>query len=237
MIDNIIEIIKDNKGKCLTILILLILIIIISIFNIVSEKKVDNKNFKSSNYVFTKYENNNVKCPYININSKTINNINERLIRRYYKLVNEGNKMDYKYTINNNILSLLITITTKEIGYSTSSIEFISYNINLENNKIIKNNDLIKMYNLSSNEINDYILEELNNYYNIEVDEGYIENKECDLECYLFMHEIEDINSNIVYYIDKNNKLIAYLNHELETIYFDESDYKEFVYKYNLSNI
>lgn len=236
MTDGIISIIKDNKFKFLIMLLLLIVIIIIFSLNSNLKKKVENKVFKNSDYVFTKLETNKeLKCPYINIKSKTISNINGRIMQQYYKMVNEKNNMNYTYSINNNILSLLIIITKKEIGYTARSQEFITYNINLETSKVIKDRDLLSMYELSDDEVVDYVSGELKNSYEIEANEGYIVGEECDFNCYLNMHDIPSISANLVYYVDKNNKLIGYLNHELETIYFDKDDYKEFNYKYILN--
>ena len=117
MTNGIIDIIKDNKIKVLIIFIIIVLAIVISILSSNMEKEVENKEFKNSDYIFTKFEKyKDIRCPYINVKSKTISNINGRIMEQYYRLINEDNKMDYIYSINDNILSLLIITTTKEIG-------------------------------------------------------------------------------------------------------------------------
>jgi len=63
------------------------------------------------------------------------------------------------YSTNNNILSVY---TTEKTEYSSGpDYNFYSLNVNLDNNKIITNEELIKMYNLDINSIYEKILNNL----------------------------------------------------------------------------
>lgn len=195
------------------------------------------KEYVNQEYVFTtttkdKY----TKCPYININSKEINKINEEIIYKYYSVIeNQYSTMNYEYSINNNVLSLIIKIINKDSKDDYEKKEYISYSINIKEKQLISNNDLLEKYNLSQIEINNLVYNELKNAYEIESNEMYIEPQECDFNCYLKIHEVDDLETKLVYYIDKNNKMVVYLNHELETVYFDKNDYKEFLSEFNFN--
>lgn len=231
------KIILENKGKCIIILIAILGLITIILLNNNLNKEIEFKNFKNKDYVFTSIEQNkNTKCPNININSDEIDKINNEIIEKYYLVItNKSNKMDYKYSINNNVLSLIITVTNKDAENDIEKKEFISYNIDLNTKKMLKNDELLKMYNLSQSEINNKVYAELRKAYEEEAKDFYIESGECDYDCYLIIHEVDDLNSKLVYYINEKNKILGYLNHELETIYFEKNNYKEFKYEYLLN--
>ncbi|MBQ7139916.1 MAG: hypothetical protein IJO32_00250 [Bacilli bacterium] len=229
--------ILENKIKLIVILTLIVGGISILFLNTQSNSKVEIKKFKNKEYVFTtNQKNNDIKCPYINIDSDEIDKINNDIIYKYYSVIqNKYSKMDYEYSINNNHLSLIIKIINMKSEDDYEKKEYISYNVNISSKKEITNDELLKAHNLSQSEINNNIYEKLKNAYEIESNEMYIEPQECDFNCYLKIHEVDDLETKLVYFIDKENKVIGYLNHVLETVYFDKNDYKEFTSQFLLN--
>ena len=113
----------------------------------------------SGDLVYTLYEDEEIgKLPYINIqNCNEVDEINNKFSRikkeidaGTYEVPPESEKYDYKYFLNNNILSVVIHNMTA-LGAATYT--YTVYNIDITNGKLISNTELLKIANVSENEI------------------------------------------------------------------------------------
>ncbi len=126
----------------------------------------------------------NITIPTIGIDTPVTKKINTEIINTFAKKVvnivteNQSNTIytiNYVAYINDNILSLVIRATLKE-GSSAQRIIIQTYNYDLENNKLLKLDDILEYKNLTSDkvqsEINTKIKEISDQTSNIET-QGY----------------------------------------------------------------
>ena len=206
MITKIIDVIKDNKSKVMIIVILVLFVIIMLFF---SDRRDENKNYKSQKYVYTS-ETNEVgeytsKLPYINIDSDEVDNINKEIMIKYYTEINTGEKYaDYEYYKNKDIVSLLVKYQYLE-GDTVTSLEIDFYNIDINTGRLITNEELYNRFDVNNSDIDNAINNYIDEYYNYETNKNYISN--CDLECY---RKRFNNDSNTINYYVKSNHLYAY---------------------------
>ena len=229
------DLIKNNKK---TIIIILLIILIGGIAFIITTSNNSNNKYKkvnNMNYVITIKEFNDLfYCPQINIDNKKIDEINQELLNKFYLVKeNKYNQMNYTYTINDNILSLLVKIIKIEGDYNTEVEEFMSYNIDLDTGKLLKNNELLSLYKLKENDIIDLLNNEFLYTYNNFTYENIIEPDQCDYECFKQIQELDYNNLNL--YVNEDNKIIGYLNYNIFTYYFDSGNNETIKNKYKLN--
>lgn len=113
------------------------------VYSIFEDKKSDDKSY-------------DYKIPGININSSEVKKINSEIERKYKEIADvaiqaykEGEAIGtlyikYSSYINNNILSLVI-----EMGNQFEQSDYDVYNIDIYTGKIVANNEILKMKNIS----------------------------------------------------------------------------------------
>ena len=98
------------------------------------------------------------ELPIINLNYQSVKNINNEIEKSYKDLIDENiitkdminiNSLNYKYYINNNILSLIIEFKLYNYTASFLTYEYKTYNINIDTGEIIDNNKLISYKNIT----------------------------------------------------------------------------------------
>ena len=88
----------------------------------------------------------------VNLEIKTfINNSSKNYVLSNNKLVN-GNVVDYEYYIGNKYLSVILKYYYYVNGVMGEDNDLV-YNISLENGKVLSNEDLLKIYNLSEEKL------------------------------------------------------------------------------------
>lgn len=125
---------------------------------------------------FKTYEDNYLILPIISINedSDTITKINETIETKYkyYKeLYNKENikyLSTYFYSIDpdNNILSLVIHFCGDDADKNYQC-EFLIYNLDIKNNKVLTNQELLKLYNINNETVTDNSLIYLNESFKL----------------------------------------------------------------------
>lgn len=230
------DLFRNYKVYIITIIVLLVLFIILG-GTLYFRGNNDNKEFLHSDYVKTiatvENESGKSELPYINIKSEEIQKLNNEIAQDFYEVTSyETNQMTYEYFLNDNIISLLIKII--EIDESNVMIinkRYISYNIDLKNKNQISDSYLLQMYNTNYEKINTMIDERMKNFYNFEIENGYID-QACDYEGYLGWRNISLPATDIALVVNENN-LYAYKLFELDTIFEDSEIFKEedFIYK------
>lgn len=115
------------------------------------------------------FEDNYLILPSININNNNeeIININKKILEKFNYYKDQYNKDNilymssytYNVDLNKNILSLVIHFcgNNKDKIYTC---EFVIYNIDIKNNKVLSNKELLEIYDVDLNEedINSYLI-------------------------------------------------------------------------------
>ena len=106
----------ENKKAILVLITLIIMMFIFFIIGTFAKEDNRNKYIENKGYVFTIDSKNNSKLPYINLNSKNVDDINDSLQQLYYEVITEDkdNFFSYEYSIDDDILSVLIKYDVKQ---------------------------------------------------------------------------------------------------------------------------
>lgn len=218
------ERIKNNKIIWLFILVISLVIVLISVLII-------NKNKKE--IIYTKSKNGDSSLPYININTDDINKINEQLKSDYemIKKYNNESYMKYEYD-DSDYLSLVVEEGIKQDDYILEK-NFYTYNIDTKSKRVLSFDEILNIYNLNYDDVKETIETELKRQYESEVNEGYIDDNECDYQCYLSFRNYKSIDENLTIY-KKNDKVYGYLNINHGFIYYSENDYPKVKVVYEL---
>lgn len=215
--------IKENKKK---ILIILLFVFIVIILFVILNKKNEDKVYRTESYVFIKesYEHDNgliSELPYINIKGDEFREINTMLIKKYYEVTTVDDKiMTYILHKNDNILSLIVRINDKE-SPDSYPIEMFVYNIDYKLGMIINDNQMLQLFDISFEDVDKVIMQELKQYYAYEVENKYI-SSDCDFECYLSMTQSLPLD-DCSYYV-RNNTLFAYKSISLGSDFFYDTN-------------
>lgn len=234
------KMILENKKKLLVVLGIIVLILVFLIIKGCNKKSLiyTSKTFKDS------------KLPYIDVNIKGVNEINNSLQDDFYyiKNMNNGSTMKYEYSKNGDILSLLVIEAEEEFEEDDKPalVEYITYNIDLKNKKILKNDDIYDLYNIDKDVTELSVLESLINQYSKDYNNGFITKSNCSLEQ---NKQLDDCNVN--YYIEKyrryysvddnltlyvkDNKVYGYLNIYEQLPYTTKTNYSDIKIKYELN--
>lgn len=132
--------------------------------NYQTQKIDDNKDIVYTNYSKEekkdKYEI-NVNLPYINIKNQSVQNFNKEITNTFEAKAEEVIKdtdknvvytVKYKANIENNILSLIIYSDLKQ-DLSAQRVIIQTFNYNLEENKELSLEDVLKIYDLNKSEV------------------------------------------------------------------------------------
>lgn len=187
--------------------------------NNVNVTKIDeNKDIVYTNYEKIETNNNyeiNVILPYINIKNSKIQRWNEEIVNTFKAkakqiLENEDITTIYstKYTANieNNILSVMIYADLKE-NTSSQRVLIQTYNFNLETNKELTLQDVLKIYGLDSKQVQNKIDDDIKK-----------ENKKAqeliDLGYNVFTRDLQDdmykIENSTEFFVKNKNLYIIY---------------------------
>lgn len=240
---------KSKANRHLSYLLLLILLILVFIGYLIyyyfQNKVYVSKINDNKNYVYTIMKNENTyqegkydKIPKININSSQVKKINAAIIDNYND-VSKRIEYDYyyKFNISENILSLLIAYAYYQSETDSEPIRnFETINIDLRTGKILNDDDILKKYNLTKNQINEYLSIKFLDFYNGLVKNKYFTEKECNYECFMKNRKISDNYLNGVNFYIENKSLIAYkffytVSPYNEQYYFNSDDYKFIIKK------
>lgn len=169
------EEIEKNKKLVKTLIILIVICSAITIgLNMFNKKNETNKALANYEYIIekdTEYSSNEKKgkLPVINLKGEEIDKINNEIVKKYYGVAyTKEDIYTYEYTIYENILSLFIKITYVDDSSEYGTLEYYSYNINLDTNKPLTNSELVKELDLNESNVNDEINSRIKKYYALE---------------------------------------------------------------------
>lgn len=221
---------KKTNNKPIILLLLSILLIIFIIFYVIVKTYYSNYNYlkedKREYIVYTRYNQNNIEVPYINVKSNNIQSINNEIVNYCNKYSHiENIQISYEYDISGKYLSLIINILNEDAEYGPE-VKFKTYTIDLKSKKIIKDKELLEMFNVSLDTVSEKIKGQLEEYYNDEVREGYLEKEECNYECFLKYRDINNYLDDIEYAI-KGGKLVVFKPFKFKSIYGEEEFFND----------
>ena len=184
-------VIMKEKNKLITFLIIMVLVLLIGLYYVIfiydggkNRKYLEDKEGSCNidkcddeiTYIkelekFKTYEDNYLILPIISINedSDTITKINETIETKYKYYKDLYNKENIKYLStyfysidpDNNILSLVIHFCGDDADKNYQC-EFLIYNLDIKNNKVLTNQELLKLYNINNETVTDNSLIYLN---------------------------------------------------------------------------
>ena len=175
----------------------------------------------------------NDHIPIININNSSINDLNNDF-NKIYNNYNNANPdyFRYEYSINSDVISIVIIYRNKLDDEKYYSYKFKTYNISLRSLSLLNDEQILRKYNLKLSKVNKLMRD--NFYINYEdlLKKNYIN------ESYNYNKLLADLNINVFtdnsnYYIE-NNKLYAYKpfniygNNKISS-FFNESNHKIYI--------
>jgi len=193
---------KKEKNLIIVFFSIILLIVIVLIFNFINKDEI----------TFTSEK------PKISLKSDDVNTMNKEIQQLIN--VNTYSEILYSVTENDDYLSLVIQITDG-IGITTYP-KFISYNFDKKTKKLLSNDEILIKFNYDSNYVIEQIKNKLNQYYEEEIKQGYVDGNECDFDCYLgFVRNITDLEESYVLAINKD-KLITYVSFDTNSLLEDQ---------------
>lgn len=179
------------------------------------------------NPVETKDEKNGSKLPYINISGKDTDAINKYLEDLYKNYSNDKkSKLTYKTEKYKNIISLLVSIDEFNNETNETIRKYLGFNVK-EDGTFIDKEEMAELFGYSLEEIVDKVDKKLNEYYQDEAIEGYIDSNECSYNCYLsYARGINNILNEISLVIE-NGKLTVYINLSKDDINGDKEYFEK----------
>ena len=232
----------DNSKKIpIAISISIGLIVFIILFSYFQNNNSNYNNLKEDNtksLVFTINSKENgkyyINVPYVNIADSLGKSINED-IDSYMQDFMDNDQLisSYQYTINGKVLSLVI----KTVDYDVKNVPLVyfkTYNINLEDLVLLTDDDLLAIYNITSENVESIIEKKFAYWYKDIIKEGYLDEEECDYDCFLDYREVDNYLDDISYYIENGN-LIVFKPFVFYSIFGEENYFKEDDFKFVLS--
>ncbi len=172
--------------------------------------------------------------PYFNLNTEVFNELNEEIFETFLlRTCYQDGEIDYEASLNDNILSVALNIsyeTDDDLAY----LEYKTYNINIDENTRMNNQDILNRYNLTLEDVTSRVLSHLRTYYDYEVEKGYI--TDFSFNEYLTILNYTPITiNNMNLYIDSNNDLYIYKDYTLSTGMSIDEDFPDITIKFKLA--
>ncbi len=201
------------------------LLVFLGIDNLLNNKRLTFKDDNSKPIVYTYFRSKkaNQEIPYFNVRNKDLSQINDN-ISKYVKpyLNNDKVKISYEYNTSGIILSLVVKINDEE----NYKVKFRSYNVNIDEEKLLSDEYLINYYSLDSSQIKQKVKAQLKTYFDEEVG-NYFSYEEVKFDNYLSMRLIDSIDTTDYAYYIKNGKLTAFVPFNPFSIYGEEEYFQE----------
>ena len=175
----------------------------------------------------------NDHVPIININNSSMNDVNNEINKIYNNYLNSNpDYFRYDYSVNDDILSLVLIYRNKLESESNYSYKFKTYNISLKVVTLYDSNLMMDKYKLKISDVHKKMREDFQNTYDDLLRKNYI-NETYSYNRLITDLELTNFTSEVNYYVD-NNKLYVYrsfniYNNKNITSYFNESNYKFYI--------
>ncbi len=210
------------------------LLVFLGIDSLINNKRITFKEDNSKDLVYTLYESksSDQKVPYFNTKNKDLQLINDNISKYVKPYLNNSNvKIDYEYTINGIMMSLIIKINDAE----NYIVKFRSYNVNLDEETLLSDEYLLNYYSIDSTQIKNIVKSNLYKYYKEEANK-YFSVQEVDFDRYLRMRLFDSIDTKDYSYYINDGKLAAYVPFNPYSIYGEEEYFQDDHFSIDLSN-
>ena len=173
--------------------------------------------------------------PYFNLNTEVFNELNEEIFETFLlRTCYQDGEINYEASLNDNILSVALNIsyaTDDDLAY----LEYKTYNINSDENIRMNNQDILKRYNLTLENVTNIVLSHLRTYYDYELEKGYI--NDFSFQYYLtnILNYTPITINNMNLYIDSNNDLYIYKDYTLSEGMSIDEDFPYITIKFKLA--
>lgn len=195
-----------NKRILIVIIVFIVFLVVYGFISLTNRVEINLRD-KNKDIIYDKVNKKDIKVPYVNLYGEDIDKINNNIdlfVKDY--IDDRYSNITYNYNKNGNILSLIIRIINYN-GVDSPEIKFTSYNILLDNSKLISDEELFTLVNSNKNEINKIIENSFIEFFNnSEI------RKSIDYDDYINYREYYfEYNKDTSYYID-NYKIYGYIN-------------------------
>ncbi len=162
--------------------------------------------------------------PYFNLNTEVFNELNEEIMETFLlRTCYQDGEINYETSLNDNILSVALNIsyaTDDDLAY----LEYKTYNVNIDENTRMNNQDILKRYDLTLENVTNIVLNHLRTYYDYEFEKGYINNFSFQYYLTNILNYTPITINNMNLYIDSKNNLYIYKDYTLsEGMSIDEN--------------
>ena len=192
------EFFSEYKKQIIVLFVLGILMIIMNVFQKITnsndiDRVVTNKEIVFTNDIILNKDSRQSMIPFINLNWSGIAEVNEEISKKIYQetIVNNRSASYEYYYDEDNLLSLLIVIEEYMTNGKLAIVKYVTYHVDLKNQKVLTEEDLIQKYNISLEDVKTIYEEKLKVFYNEAVKEGYTDDY-CNFDCYIKEHELEN---------------------------------------------
>lgn len=177
-------------------------------------------------FIFMKNKDNDMKK--FNLDGEYVDYVDEYLIDLEKSLNEKNINFSSEKSKNSRIDSILITIKNDEDDISYNN--YLSYNIDHNKKTILNNEEVANYFNYTLDDIIDEVNKRLKRLYDEESKQGYVDTRECDIDCYKsYYRGIDDIYSSYSLYV-KNDKLYIYLSFKVDSLSGDDEFFKKLKY-------
>ena len=186
-----------------------------------TSKKIENTNNESDEVSYD-------KIPSINLEGQKYTQINNEIVNQYNKVVEQGiHNYEYDFNVSNHILSLIIK-STYYVNQNQENMQiktfFNTYNIDLKNDKVLSNEEILDLFNISEEQVNTYLKSKFVSYYNELIQYEYFKKSECNYQCFLNNRGITTDYTKDVHYYVEDGKLTLFKFYHIDSEY-DEAQY------------
>ena len=223
------EFFSTYKNKLLVLFVLFIIVLVLLILQFITNSGGRNKIVTNKDYVFVEKElplNNEIKneVPFINVKADNIEDVNDDIISFVYEeTITYKRNVSYEYYKNDDILSLLLISKEYLTNGLVAFVKYKSYNIDLNQNKVLTNDEVLEKYNMDEYYIYDLEQAKMKKYFEEAVKEGYTDGY-ADFSNYTYYHEPDIFNES--YYI-KEDGLYYYKDFLLASVLGDERFFQD----------
>ena len=176
------------------------------------------------------------EIPFINIDSPDARRVNQA-IEEYAEsfLENQDNLFVYDSQVNGEVLSVLIKMKDYSDGYSFPESEFHTYNFDLTTQTLMDDDEVLSLFQVTKDDVSSIIQKQFEEYYQKEVEEGYLIAEECNYQCFLNWRGVSDYMDDVHYYV-RDGSLIAYRGFSIYSVFSEEEFFDDESYEFKISN-
>lgn len=153
------------------------------------------------------------EIPQIDYDTEEIVEINNDIKQLYQEASEDENTtITYDRYSDNNYLSIVFKIKVYDSNFNNQVIFYSSYVVDRNTKSVLTNEEIMNIFGYNFEKIEQLIDNRLYDYYQDEVSKNYIDQNECDFNCYkLNYREIQDLSERYTLSIEKN-KLVIYID-------------------------